>query len=250
MAIAYGILGKVRGKLGNVVLRVDHGKTIASEYNPQRYDAKSTAQLESRARLATANAVSRLFNHAAIAGLSPLPAVARREFVSLAYRSTSVEEQEGGGIIATLNPSKLEFSRGAKQMVDKSAFRASSLTSTEVQASIQASPTSEMMRFILIVWCKENVGNTFFSGASVISTERDSTSNMVATITLDSTKLLSGIQVYGYVVPVIPNTLGKRAIYGDLKFERSSNALTAEVAIALTRADMYGATSYLTPITL
>lgn len=74
MAKVYGITGKAQGKYGNAVFRIRFGQQIMAEYNPVVKNPRTTAQVESRAKLKLLSQLS--------ASMGPVIAIPREGAVS------------------------------------------------------------------------------------------------------------------------------------------------------------------------
>lgn len=245
MALGYGLSGKVRGKVGSKVYRIENGKQIISEYNPTRTEIPSDKQIEVRGRMALANAISRLFPFEAIVGFSPMRSRARHRFLSSIFAATGGEWIDNAKYEATFSAENLRFSDGIPvQVVSKSVNRIS-MGNPLVNGSLTIAPDAGIVRFLFVLLWQDATSGEFTNGRWAWSSEPNASGTMTATIPLAAQQATIGGVAYGYAVPMIANNAAKRTIYSELMTAVDEDKFTTAVAVALKRADIVGGTIYL-----
>lgn len=81
MAKNVGLIGGVKGKLGNAVFYVRRGKTLSRVYQPEVANPKSLSQVEQRAKFALAGRLMKITPIAALEGIAGDRQFKRNEFV-------------------------------------------------------------------------------------------------------------------------------------------------------------------------
>ena len=122
MAVINSVLGKMTGKLGNVVLASNAGEVIAREYNPNVSNPNTTAQQATRARFKLASQLSE--------AMSPVIAIrkegmrsARNIFVQVNYENTRMSDN-----VATIDLNKVKLTKSNSSFAGFSANRAGANT--------------------------------------------------------------------------------------------------------------------------
>lgn len=253
MAIGYGLTGKIRGKLGAQVYRIEAGKQIISEYNPEKQDRKSNKQIMQRSKVALVNQLSRQFDWEQLTGLSTNRSEARRLFVGNIIANTTAVMDGPEKAVATVDLTALSLSRGANVNVDTMSINSVSAHGTQANSSILFGNGSEVKRYILTALPVRMVPNpihgAFEDSVYALSAEVVAGQPCQASAILNPSTMATELYLYCYAVPIIPNTLKKRVAYGKALDATVDGKISAEAWVTLARADVFGATIYLGRLT-
>lgn len=241
MATGNPFFGKVRGKVGGVVLRVERGKQIVSEYNPQKSGDASQKQINQRTKMALANAVSRVFPFPAIVGWDVAPAAARRKFVGSLIDITTLTPVGDARVEAEIDISKIKLSKGVPVTMVSSQLSKVIGAKTEIDATCVWSDTAQVVGYIFTIL----VYNTTTSQYERVGYTTSTSTSGRARVTISEDVLLSGYKMFCYAVPMIVNTLAKHIVYSQAILDPSTGCFTAETLVEFKRADILGGTQYL-----
>lgn len=245
MAKGYGLSGKIQGKLGSKVYRVEAGKQIISEYNPNKQDPKSDKQLRQRTKMAQATELSRRFPWECITALSVNRSEARRKLVGNIIEKTVVTK-EGDEYIATVDLGQIQLSKGVPVKVDNFQVTKFGLEGEQkLQAVIQVTEASQIKRFLFITLYNANYLRQVDRALYALSAEVNNEGRCYASIVLDSSQTLQGGSCYSWAIPIYPNTLEKKVKYGAINSAPQSGLLTAQAIVELARADLFAASFYM-----
>lgn len=244
MAIGYGLTGKVRGKIGSNVYRIDAGRQIISEYNPARTEIPTDAQIETRTRMTLATEVSRLFPFETIVGFSPRRAQARNDFQRVLMSAIGGEWTQPAKYVATLEPDRVELSKGAPVAVASTEILHPSISETSVQVKLATSRDSGVVRMLAVLLLKSNTTGQWVQAMHKVSAEKTPGNDLDVVFLLNPSQLTDTYSYYGYIVPMQLNTMAKRSVYSSLHVDASEAAFAADVMVTLKRADILGATIY------
>lgn len=249
MAKGYGLTGKIQGKLGSKVYRIEAGEQIISEYNPTKQDRNSDKQIIQRSKIALVNQISRQFDWVDLVGLSTNRKTARNAFVGNMVHHTTAVITSPEQATATADLSALKLSKGVFVNTESSDINNISERGSWVNSRITFPEDTEVKRYLLYVLPVLDVPNpvmgAFLDSVKGISAEVVGGAACLASAVINASMVITGITCYAYAVPVIPNTLKKRVIYDKLLSTTVANAITAEAQIELARADMFGDTIFL-----
>lgn len=249
MAKGNAISGKIRGKLGSQVYRIENGEQIISEYNPSKQDRNSDKQIIQRSKIALVNQISRQFDWVDLVGLSTNRKTARNAFVGNMVHHTTAVITSPEQATATADLSALKLSRGAFVNTDSTNIDNVSERGSVVNSRITFPEDTEVKRYLLYVLPVRDVPNpimgAFLDSVKGVSVEVVGGTACRAQAVINASTVITGITGYAYAVPVIPNTLKKRVIYDKLLSTAVANTITAETQIELARADMFGDTIFL-----
>lgn len=249
MAKGYGLTGKIRGKLGSNVYRIEAGEQIISEYNPTKQDRKSDKQIIQRSKMALANEISRQFQWHELTGLSTNRSKARRMFVGDIARTATATMVDTSKATATASFDAIKFSRGAVVNVDDIQIDSVAEHGTVLNSRIVFGPGSGVVRYMLLGLPVRDIPNpimgAFLDGLSSMSAEVTEGQGARAMVVMNASTLVTGIHIYAWAVPVIPNTLKKRVIYDKVLDTSTVGQITAEAWVELARAELFGDTIYL-----
>lgn len=245
MATGYGLSGKVRGKIGSKVYRIESGKQIISEYNPEKTGVVSDTQIQQRAKMTLAVEVSKCIAPSLIVGLSRNRADARRLFRGGIIRNATVTPVSGGQATATIQASKIALSDGRPMNDTSKSITYSANHNTKLTATIKFVETDAIDKFMFIVLPKRTITGEWLAAVSVISNIRDLDGSLTAIITYSSTTEMSDLRFHGYAIPIMPNQLGKNIDYGNLLVPGGSNQFSVEAIEYLTRQANLGKSIYL-----
>lgn len=249
MAKGYALSGKIRGKLGSNVYRIEAGEQIISEYNPAKQDRKSDKQIIQRSKIALANEISRQFRWHELTGLSTNRSKARRMFVGDIARTATAIMVDESKATATASFEAIKFSRGAFVNVDNMSINKVADRGTVLNSLLTFSENSGVVRYMLLGLPVRDVPNpitgAFLDGLSSMSGEVVAGQPTTAQVILNYSTVVTGLHIYAWAVPVIPNTLKKRVIYDKVLDTTTVGQITAEAWVELARADLFGDTIYL-----
>ena len=253
MAKGYGLTGKIRGKLGSKVYRIEAGEQIISEYADTRQDRKSNKQIMQRSKIALANQVSIQFDWVELVGLSPNRSKARRLFVGNIVNNTSAVMDGESKAVATLDFSGLKFSKGCTVNVDAMSINKVAAVGTKANSQITFPESTNVAKYILIgfpVLITPPAGVPPYT-YSIFAESEDVTPGEVcrATMVLNYSTLVTGYYIYCYAVPIVTNTLEKRVKYSKIIDASTAGILSADTMVSLARADLFGETIYLGQLT-
>lgn len=238
MATGYGLSGKIRGKLGAHVYRIEAGKQIISEYNPEKQDRKSDGQLKQRAKMSTATRVSKVFPWESLVGFSTNRSVARRIFVkSICNKVNAVYVTDRWQ--ATYDMTQAIFSDKAQVLYSNKSINTTSPENTQfINCSITFPESVDVKRFQMIVAFCPNVNSIPDRALMAMSSERNTSGQCTASVELSNLEALSAGVCYVYAVPIVPDTLKKKTRYNELVHTNLTNVLSADVYVEFARADM------------
>lgn len=249
MAKGYGLTGKIQGKLGSKVYRIEAGEQIISEYNPTKQDRKSNKQILQRSKIALANQISRCAVWTDLVGLSNNRSAARRLFVGNIVKNTTAVMDGDDKAVATADLAAIIFSKGSDVLVDSQSINKIAEHGTLVNSQMTFNEESGVARYILMCLPMRDVPNPTLGAFSDIfvgvSDEVVIGQVCRATAVMNYSTLLTGYHVYVYAVPIIPNTLKKRVIYNKVVSGETAGQFSADAMVQLARSDMFGATQYL-----
>lgn len=249
MAKGYGLTGKIQGKLGSKVYRIEAGEQIISEYNPNKQDPKSDKQVIQRSKIALANQISKQFPWEYIAGLSKNRTKARNDLFGIIVNNTTAVMDGEQKAVATCDLSALRFSNGAGVLVDSFSINKIAESGTRCNAQLWFNEDAGVARYMLLCLPVRDVPNPqtgiFESSFMGMSEEVVPGTVTRASAVMNYSALVTGYHVQCYAIPVVPNTLKKRVIYNNVLTAGDNADITAEALVELARADLYGATIYL-----
>lgn len=248
MAKGYGLTGKIQGKLGSKVYRIEAGEQIISEYNPNKQDAKTQKQIIQRSKLTEVTRVSKYFPWETIAGYNRNRSKARQQFNSFLAKlaTTSIVDNT---VRATIDLAKIELSRGVPVLLDNWQFTNVSTQDTQlVNASVHIPADTQVVGFLLVVIYSPDPTTQPYRAYYAMSTQRNASGVCNASVTLSTLGPITNGVCYGYAIPLIANTLAKRVVFDDVVKVSANGNLTTEVWVSLARADIFAATVYLDKI--
>lgn len=249
MAKGYGLTGKIQGKLGSKVYRIEAGEQIISEYNPNKQDPKSDKQVKQRSKIALANQISRQFPWEYIAGLSKNRTKARNDLFGIIVSNTTAVMDGEQKAVATCDLSALRFSNGGSVLVDSFSINQIAERGTRCNAQLTFNENAGVARYMLLCLPVRDAPNPQVGPfeASFMGMSEEVVPGTVtrASAVMNYSALVTGYHVQCYAIPIIPNTLKKRVIYNEVLQAGDNADITSEALIELARADLYGATIYL-----
>jgi hypothetical protein len=146
MAKLSGIFGKASGKLGSVVLAINHGEQIAREYNGKPTNPKSQAQTESRARLKIMSQLS-----AVMAGDIAIQRVGtmsgRNIFVRQNYPLTYIDNGA-----ANIDLDRVQLT---KSIVGLPSFAADRTDGQYINVALTADARGDISRVVYVAYAKQ-----------------------------------------------------------------------------------------------
>lgn len=162
MAKLSGIFGKGTGKIGNVVLAINHGEQIAREYNGKPTNPKSQAQTESRARLKLMSQLSAVM--AADIAIQRIGAKSGRNlFVKQNYPLTYIEDNA-----ASIDLDRIQLTKSVVGLV---SFGADRTDGQFINVALTADGSADVNRVVYIAYVKQPDQSLRKLG-SVVATEK------------------------------------------------------------------------------
>lgn len=244
MAIGYGLSGKIRGKLGSSVYRIQSGKQVISEYNPEKTGTKSQGQIEMRAKMAMANNVSRCFPSDLLVGLSRSRAAARQTLVGSIVKNAIIVPDTDNQIWAQFDATKLELSKGTFIPADETAVRMSGITKKIVGVTALLPPNFGENDVLFVILPKVAITGEFKQAIGRMSEPRQAGTPATASIQVSEVENYPTTIFHAYAIPIIPNALGRRAEYSELLTADNSALFSTIAYLYNTRQVNFGKTIY------
>lgn len=154
------ILGKMNGKIGNMVVTSVGGEVIGREYNPNVANPNTSGQRNTRAKFKLASQLS--------AAMAPVIAIrkeglksARNIFVSTNFPSISFSNNQ-----ATINLNAVQLTKSQKTFV---GFKANRTGGTAIAVELSASMADVADRVVYILYLKQADGSLQYADSKVCS---------------------------------------------------------------------------------
>lgn len=249
MARGHALFGKIQGRLGGAVYRIQDGKQVISEYRGTILNPKSEGQVYHRVKFGLATHVAALFPYANIAGFSPKPNIARSTFIKKILPLVQIDESQRDNPVAYIVPDNLVLSSGRiAPIVDCTAAISQNQLSIECRTTFDPSAKITHCQFQVLVVDNDNV--TWLGVFSAIADVNNSTGLAEASVKImDSREQYTG-KVYVYAVPICDKTNYVATKYGDLTTIDHGSKLAADCAIALSQRNAYCQSRYIGMIPL
>ena len=204
MAKIYGLFGSMQGKVADVVMAVRNGEQIVRKYQPIVSNPKSTAQLETRAKLKLLSQMSAVF--------APVIALPREGAVSSRNRFTSINFPSVSYANSKADMDMLNV-KLTKSVVGLPAITA---TRTEQNLSMQLAYSDADLNRVVYVVIIRQPDNSIRLVDSVVATTAGTENKWPATISF-----AGAVATYVYAYGVRDNTEKARAMFSNM-------AVTAE----------------------
>lgn len=249
MAKGYGLSGKIQGKLGSKVYRIEAGEQIISEYNPTKTDPQTEKQVKQRTKMTEATKVSRYFPWETIVGYSPNRSRARQDFNSFLAK-LAVASIVDDTVRASIDLTKIELSKGVPVMLDNWQLGSVSPQNTQiVNGSVRIPADMPCVGFLFVVIYSPEPLSQPYRAYYAISSKPNAQNVCSASVTLSSVGALHAGLCYAYAIPLVVNTLKKRVVYSKVIEATSAGVLSTDAWVTLARADIFAATYYIGSIT-
>lgn len=245
MAIGYGLSGKIRGKLGSSVYRIQSGKQVISEYNPEKTGTKSQGQIEMRAKMAMANNVSRCFPSDLLVGLSRSRATARQTLVGSIVKDATIVPDTNTQIWAQFNANKLSLSKGVSIPTMDETVRMATGTRGIVSVSMLLPPNTKVTHVLFVLLPKVVITGEFKQAVGKVSEFRGHSEPAYADINVSEVETYPTTVYHAYAIPIIPNDLGRRVEYSESLSVDAEALFTTIAYLYNTRQVNFGQTIYL-----
>lgn len=245
MAKGYGLTGKIQGKLGSSVYRIEAGQQIISEYNPAKTDPQSEKQIKQRTKMTEATRVSRYFPWETIVGYNRNRSKARQEFNSFLAKlaTTSVVDDT---VRATIDLTKIELSKGVPVLLDDWQLTITSPVNTQyVNGSAKVPDGMPVVGFLMVVIFSPDPTTQPYRAYYAISSKPNAMRACSASVELSASGAIHAGMCYAYAIPLVANTLKKRVIYDRIVEVVGGNQLSTEAWVSLARAELFSATYYM-----
>lgn len=249
MARGHALFGKIQGRLGGAVYRIQDGKQVISEYRGTILNPKSEGQVYHRVKFGLATHVAALFPYANIAGFSPKPNIARSTFIKKILPLVQIDDAQRDNPIAFVEPTALVLSTGRiAPIVDSSAAISQSQIAIECRATFDTNAGITHCMFQVLVVDNDNV--TWLGVFSATANVNNSTGLAEASVKIMESRGQYTGKVYVYAVPIYDNTNYVATHYGDLTTIDHGSKLAAECAMALSQRNAYCQSRYIGMIPL
>lgn len=231
-------LGKFRGKMGGMVLRVDPSVgQIMSEYNPHPANPRTVAQTKQRGKMNLAGQVSKNLPKFALVGLDSRARVARSMFVSNLLKNITVPSTitPGSAVNYTLGFDKLVFSEGARVGLPVSVTGMSSSTGMSYKVAINdANGSANLLGGVAVVIYSVEEGSVYVN----TKTMTKNGNNIEATFDIDLGPSGFG---YAYVCPIVGADADLVTTYGQLQATsvQGNDNLIASILVSLMQSGAY-----------
>lgn len=237
------MLGKIKGRLGGAVYRVQNGQQIISERAVTVLNPKSTAQIAHRAIFGFSSLISKNFTYPMIAGWSPKPNLARAAVVRSLMKSCTIDDTDPDNPVVSIDASKVIVSDG--QPVPLSRFVITSAPADDKLTLVAGFPENSGVfaaLFVVLIF-DTNVKKCFGAVSTTVPV-------MLQTMTAEG-KLFLGYDIdtrarkyFGYVVPLVDKTEYVKTTYDDVISFLNDNTYCAQVAIELSKHNVYRRSVY------
>jgi uncharacterized repeat protein (TIGR02543 family) len=154
------LFGKMKGKIGNMVLSSVGGEVIAREYNPNVANPNTTAQQSTRSRFKLTSQLS--------AALAPVIAIkrdgnvsGRNQFSKINFPATRINEG-----VAEINLNKIQLTKSQKAFAGFNANRAGG---SAIAVQLNADFSTAVSRVVYIAYRKDAEGNLIMHDSKVCS---------------------------------------------------------------------------------
>lgn len=245
MAKGFAFPGKIQGKIGGAVFRIDRGKQIISEYNPAPHDAKDASQIAQRARIACASKVSALFPPATVAGMVSKKASARSNFnselISLVQLTTV-----GDQMAAIINPEEILLCNNNTAYLNFTGLRLSStLSSLTIQSNIVLPPSGNVARIMYTVLPRLIVNGEYEMAQMIMSPSfyGESGAKFVS-LEMGAAFVTPNREFNVYAVPLTIDSEKVYAKYSDVLLADSNSQMIVQVAIQLAKDGIFKRSVY------
>lgn len=244
MAKGHAFFGKIRGRIGGAVYRVQNGIQVISEYNPNPLNPKSNKQIVHRAKFSCCSAFSSLLPYAAIAGYSPKPDMARSALMKNLMASVEVDVSDPTDIVAWIVPEKVVLSDGRKISIEDFQT-AQGVDPHELQVEFNISPDAGVDNAIVVAVVFDKRAQAW-TGSVVhvidgITTSGEYVAKFDVGIDLTTTNALISL----YAIPIVDYTTYVRTVYGREVKLTTNGDYSTEVLRALSKRDMFCSSVFL-----
>lgn len=238
MATGKALFGKIRGRLGGAVYRVQDGMQIISEYNPAPLNPKTHGQSMHRIKFGLAAHVAAIFPYGIIAGYGIKPVLARAAFVKSLVPLATVDTTDPDNPVARLNPADMVLSRGSLvPAIDCDAALGSDNTSISLRAHFSATSGVTQVQFAVVIY--DRVANKWQGGFFALADVNEQTGVASTSVQImDNVGETEGL-AYCYAIPIKDRMRYIATNYGRLTSSGNGQYLTTDVAISLSTTNAY-----------
>lgn len=155
------LFGKMKGKIGNMVLSSVGGEVIAREYNPNVANPNTTAQQSTRSRFKLASQLS--------AALAPVIAIkrdgntsGRNQFTKINFPATRINDG-----VAEINLNQIQLTKSQKAFA---GFNADRTGGSAIVVQLNADFKAAVSRVVYIAYRKDAEGNLILHDSKVCNT--------------------------------------------------------------------------------
>lgn len=242
MAKLNGTFGKMRGKVGGMVARVDSGVgCILSEYNPSPANPRTMAQINQRAKMNLAGSISKMTPKVLLLGLDANSRKARSKFVSEILRHTVVTSS-ATGLNASVEPQFLKFSEGVYAPMAITASYTSNTGVVTVSVANEDANGKVYGAIVVVAAIKNNIYTHFATAATA---RISGTTPQSVTINIESNLAQGEDPVNVYVIPLVSSDEGIMASYNAwVSAGNNPQDYMSQVMTTAREANAYGESLY------
>lgn len=243
MAKGHALIGKIKGRLGGAVYRVQDGKQIISERAITVLNPKSEKQILQRAIFGCASLVSKQLPFVTIAGWSPKPNLARAALVRSLMQAAVVDDTNPDSPIVTIEAPKVVLSNGGA--IPCSGFdlvKAQDSLSLTCTAHVPAGLGVVAGMFVVLVF--DNTSHECL-GCAYGTHNYDDVDNIVEVrLEMDLTVNRTGKTFNAYFIPITDRTDYISTKYGSVVELLNGSDYSTQVAIDLSKRDLLAGSIY------
>lgn len=237
-------LGKLRGKMGGFVFRVDGGiGQVVSEYNGSPRNPRTLAQTEQRGKMNMAGKMSSLTPKSVLVGLNANNRNARSTFVGNILKNiVSTPTQNGFNYV--LSAGNVVLSKGASSQLVATPTYASATNKISV-AIVNNNLEQEMLGAIVMVYMTAG-GEAFKYGVAKMATAASAGTFPTVEITAPADVSQGGGVAEIYIIPIVKVDGAASVFYSQFVEADVDNLdnFNASVSRTLSAMGAYGASIY------
>lgn len=238
MAKGYSLVGKIKGRLGGAVYRVQDGVQVISERAVTHFNPKSAAQVRHRAIFGLASLISKQLPYVCIAGWAPKPNIARANFVGSLMKFVVVDDTDADNPKATIDAVDIILSNGRAIPLQSSRMEVS-LVNASLECEVSMAPNQGVVGGVFVVLYFDKVTHECLGSVNETAAVVPGASNITASLKLGDPAYYQSRDYYGYFIPIIDKTAYISTVY-DGNIEVLNDAtFAAKVAIELSKREMF-----------
>lgn len=237
------MLGKIKGRLGGAVYRVQDGQQIISERAVTVLNPKSPAQIAQRAVFGFSSLIGKNLSYPMIAGWSAKPNIARASLVRSIMKACTIDTTDPDNPVVSVEANKVVISDGMPvPLAHYVLVSEPSSTDLNLQATFPEGTDVFAAMFVVLVF--DYTGKTCLGALSVTADVEASTMTAEAKLDLGYVIDSRARKYFGYVVPLVDKTSYVRTNYDDVVSYLNNDAYCTQVAIELSKRNIYRRSIY------